>query len=341
MIIQFWNKEALMNLQQLRSACEVARRDLNLSRTARYLNSSQPAVTRQLQLLEQELGVPLFLRSGKRLAGLTPAGRALLPVASRVLESVEDMRRIARAIASGAEGELTLATVHTHARYVLPAAIERFVRERPSVRLRLRQGSRVQVASWVAAGEADFSLATLPREPFEEIEFYPCYDVHRIVLARPDHPLARVRRHTIEDIARHPLITYDRDFEAHGEIMDVFEDRGLRPNIVLSAIDADIMKAYVRSGLGVGIVAHLAHDPAQDGDLVAIDARHLFPSATAHVGLRRGSAPGAHVLHLIGLFAPKVRDALEGQTSRERAPLEPLARIAGRKAVRRLRRQTL
>ena len=300
-----------MNLQQLRTACEVARRELNLSRAARHLNASQPAVTRQLQLLEQELGVPLFLRSGKRLAGLSQAGRAVLPVASRIMESVEDIRRIARAIAGGAEGELTLATVHTHARYVLPAAIERFVRERPSVRLRLRQGSRAQVARWVAAGEADFSLATLPREHVEEVEFHRCYEVHRIVLVRPDHPLARARRRTIEDIARHPLITYDRDFEAHEEIMQAFEAKRLRPNVVLGAIDADIMKTYVRSGLGVGIVAHLAHEPERDGDLVALDARHLFPSATAHVGIRRGSPPGPHALHLIGLFAPKVRRALE------------------------------
>jgi LysR family cys regulon transcriptional activator len=316
-----------MNLQQLRSACEVARRDLNLTRAAEHLNASQPAVTRQLQLLEQELGLPLFLRSGKRLAGLTPAGRALLPVALRVLDNVEDMRRIARAMASGSEGEITVATVHTHARYVLPSAIDRFVRERPRVRLRLRQGSRAQVAGWVAAGEADFSLATLPHEAFSEVEFHPCYEVHRIVLVRPDHPLLGVRHPTLRAVAAHPVITYDQDFAAREEITQAFEAQGLHPNVVLSATDADIMKTYVRSGLGVGIVAHLAHSPAQDRDLVAIDARHLFPSVTAQVGLRRGTVPSPHALHLISLFAPEVRRKISaarpGSHSRTRAKSTP------------------
>jgi LysR family transcriptional regulator, cys regulon transcriptional activator len=308
-----------MNLQQLRSAREVAAENLNLSRAARRLNASQPAVTRHLQQLERSLGVALFVRRGRRLTGLTSAGRALLPIVARVLDGVEEMRRIARDLAAGAEGEVTVATIHTHARYVLPPAIERFLRDFPKVRLRVRQGSRAQVAAWVDQGEADFSLASAPKEPFPGLAFHPSYAVHRVVLARPDHALARLvghrRRLTLEDVARHPVITYDHESEAWGDILDAFERRGLQANVVLSAVDADIMKTYVRSGLGVGIVAHIAYEAARDGDLRALDAGHLFPTTTVHLGVRRGDPLGRHALHLVGLFAPELRYVLEATPS--------------------------
>jgi LysR family cys regulon transcriptional activator len=224
----------------------VAAEGLNLSRAARRLNASQPAVTRHLQQLERSLGVALFVRRGRRMTGLTSAGRALLPIVARVLDGVEEMRRIARDLAAGAEGEVTVATIHTHARYVLPPAIERFLRDFPKVRLRVRQGSRAQVAAWVDQGEADFSLASAPKEPFPGPAFHPCYAVHRVVLARPDHALARLvghrRRLTLEDVARHPVITYDHESEAWGDILDAFERRGLQANVVLSAVDADIIR---------------------------------------------------------------------------------------------------
>lgn len=309
-----------MNLQQLRSAREVAAQDLNLSRAARRLNASQPAVTRHLQQLERALGVTLFVRRGRRLTGLTSAGRTLLPIAARVLDGVEEMRRVARDLAYGAEGEVTVATIHTHARYVLPPAIERFLRDFPKVRLRVRQGSRAQVAAWVDQGEADFSLASAPRETFAGLAFHPCYTVHRVVLARPDHPLARTagrrRRLTLDEVARHPIITYDQASEAWGDILDAFERCGLRANVVLSAADADIMKTYVRSGLGLGIVAHIAYDPDRDGDLRALDARHLFASTLVQLGVRRGEPLSSHALHLIGLFAPRLRSILAGSVDR-------------------------
>jgi DNA-binding transcriptional LysR family regulator len=316
-----------MNLQQLRSAREVATQDLNLSRAARRLNTSQPAVTRQLQQLEDTLGVMLFMRRGRRLTGLTAAGRALLPIAARVLDGIEDMRRIARDLASGAEGEVTVATIHTHARYILPPAIERFLRDFPSVRLRVRQGSRAQVAAWVDEGEADFSVASAPKEAFAGLAFHPCYTVHRVVLARPDHLLARSgqRRLTLEEVARHPIITYDQASEAWGEILDAFERRGLRTNVVLSAADADIMKTYVRSGLGLGIIANIAYDLTRDGDLRALEAQHLFPSTVVQLGVRRGELLSPHALHLVGLFAPELRALLDGPSrggavSRLRSP---------------------
>ena len=155
-------------------------------------------------------------------------------------------------------------------------------------------------------------MASAPQEPFAGLAFHPCYVVHRLVLARPDHPLAlRRRRLTVDDLARHPVITYDHESEAWPGILRAFERRGLHANVVLSAVDADLMKTYVRSGLGIGIVAHIAYDRARDGDLCAIGAQHLFPSTTVHVGVRRGDALGRHALRLLGLFAPEVRRALD------------------------------
>lgn len=299
-----------MKLQHLHSVREVAARRLNLSRAAEVLNTSQSVVTRHLQQLEAELGTPLFRRHGKRLIGVTPVGQALLPIVDRVLDGLDDMRRVARDMAAGGQGHVTIATHDTHARYVLPPLVERFLREFPAVRLRIRQGNRAQVADWVRAGEADFSLAARPREPQPDLLFLPCYEVHRVVLARPDHPLARKRgKITLDEVAAHPLITYDSTAEAWAGIVAPFERRGLPLTVVLSATDADLLKTYVRSGLGVGIVADVACG-GDTADLRAIDARHLFPSTTVHVGLRRADPPGASARHLIGLLAPEMATRL-------------------------------
>lgn len=297
-----------MNLQQLRSAAEVAAQGLSVTRAASRLNASQPGVTRHLQQLEEELGVPLFVRQGKRIAGLTPAGQALLPITERILAGLDDLRRVAREFSGGAEGELTVATVHTHARYLLPEAIRRFGQDFPRVRLRLRQGNRLQVAAWVIHGEADFLISTAPAVAGPDLTYHPCYALHRVVMVPPGHPLESVHPLTLEDIARHPIITYDREFAARGAIDHAFAARGLPVNVVLSAIDADIMKTYVRAGLGIAILAHVAHDPAEDPDLRALDARHLFPSSVVHVGVRRGGALGRHAAHLISLFAPQLSE---------------------------------
>jgi LysR family cys regulon transcriptional activator len=307
-----------MKLQQLRSANEVVAQGLNLTRAAERLNASQPGITRHLQALERELGLVLFLRHGRRIGGLTAAGRALLPIVGRVLRGLDDLQDTAAEMAAGATGAVTLATIHTHARYYLPRAIERFVRDHPTVRLRLRQGTRAEVAGWVSRGEADFSVASAPAEPFPDLVFHPCYTVQRVVLTRPGHPLTRIRRIGFEQIARWPLITYDHAAGAWAEIERGFRDRGLQPNVVLSALDADLMKTYVRSGLGIGIVADVAYDPAQDRDLHAIDGRHLFPATAVHVGLRRGEVLSPAALDLVGLIAPLLRRTLEGrrQTAR-------------------------
>lgn len=314
-----------MKLHQLRSAQEVVAQGLNLTRAAERLNASQPGLTRHLQLLERELGVELFVRNGRRISGLTAAGRALLPIIARVLRGIDDLGRVARDHALGTAGEVTLATIHTHARYFLPRHIERFVRDHPAVRLRLLQGTRAEVAAWVSSGEADFSVASAPREAFPDLAFYPCYTVHRVLLTRHDHPLAGHRGVRLEDIARYPLVTYDHAAPAWAEIEYSFERAGLRANVVLGAIDADLMKTYVRSGLGIGIVAHVAHDPETDNDLCAIDCSHLFTKTAVHVGVRRRGELTRHVLDLIGLFAPELPRMLGRAARRSRAASGPAA----------------
>jgi LysR family cys regulon transcriptional activator len=301
-----------LKLHQLRTLQEVVSHGLSLSRAARRLNTSQPGLTRHLQELEKQLGVTLFVRGAKRLIDLTPEGRALLPIAARILEGVDEMHSVARNMAAGSQGSVTIATIDTHARYVLPPMIERLLRDFPTVQLRLLQGSRIQVANWIRDGEADISVAALPNQPYPDLLFLPCYEVHRLVLTPPGHPLARLRRPiTLEEITSHPVITYDPAFEAWAGILGVFQASGLSVNVVLSAIDVDIMKTYIRSGLGVGIVAHLAYSRTNDRDLRAIDARHLFPSTLTHVGVHRRRPLSIHTRHLIGFFGPKVSLSLD------------------------------
>jgi LysR family cys regulon transcriptional activator len=291
---------------------EVVLQGLSLSRAARRLNASQPGLTRHVQELERHLGVTLFVRSAKRLTDLTPEGRALLPIASKIMDGVDEMHRVARQMAAGGHGSITVATIDTHARYVLPSMIKRLLRDFPTVRLRLLQGSRIQVANWIRDGEADISVAGLPNQECPDLLFVPCYEVHRLVLAPHDHPLVRLRRPiTLEQIAAHPIITYDPAFEAWAGILGVFQASGVSVNVVLSAIDVDIMKTYVRSGLGVGIVAHLAYSRTNDRDLRAIDARHLFPSTLTHIGVHRRRPLSVHTRHLVSFFGPEVSRSLD------------------------------
>jgi LysR family cys regulon transcriptional activator len=308
-----------VKLHQLRSAQTILAQGLNMTRAAERLNTSQPGITRHLQLLERDLGVGLFVRSGRRIVGLTAAGRALMPIVHRILRGADDLQRVARDHAIGMAGEVTVATIHTHARYYLPRSIEHFVRDHPAVRLCLLQGTRAQVAAWVSGGEADFSVASAPAEAFPDLAFHPCYNVHRLLLTRHDHPLAGYRSVQLKDIARYPLITYDHAAGAWPEIGRAFDRAGLAANVVLGAMDADLMKTYVRSGLGIGIVAHVAYDAEVDIDICALDCRHLFPQTQVHVGVRRGDALTRHALDLISLFAPSLARTLSRGAQRPRA----------------------
>lgn len=293
-----------MKLRQLVYVHEVARRDLNITAAAEQLHTSQPGISKQIRLLEEELGVQIFARNGKHLARITPAGERILEIARRILHETENIRRAASEFRQADTGDLSIGTTHTQARYALPGTIQRFKRRYPGVSLHLNQGAPPQIAGWAAAGEVDFAIATEALEHFEELIMLPCYHWNRCVLVPPSHPLAAVERLTIADVAAHPVVTYTFGFTGRSQLDRAFVAKGLTPNVVLTAVDADVIKTYVRLGLGVGIVANMAYDPKQDDDLVRLDASHLFEYSTTHIGFRRGTYLRAYMVEFIHMFAP-------------------------------------
>jgi len=273
-----------MKLQQLLYFCEVTRQDLSISDAAAALHTSQPGVSKQLRLLEEELGVALFTRNRNRVIELTPAGRALLTVAQRMLDDAETLKRLAQDLRSEKSGNLAVATTHTQARYALPAVVKRFSARYPDVRLNVRQGTPSQIWQAVCDGEADIAIASEPREPRPELVMLRCFDLPRIVLTPPGHPLLKLKTLTLEALARYPIITYDEEFIGHSKLQRAFEARNLAPNLVLNAIDTDVIKAYVEHGLGVAIVAKMAYDAKRDRELRALDASRLFESNIVYLG---------------------------------------------------------
>jgi LysR family cys regulon transcriptional activator len=301
-----------MTLQQLRYLREVARQGLSVSAAAGALFTSQPGVSKQIRLLEEELGVALFERRGKRFTGLTPPGRQALALAQRVLDEAENLRRIGEEFGGESRGSLTIATTHTQARYALPGVIGAFRERYPDVRLGLRQGNPTQIAEAVIAGEADIAIATEAIALYDQLVMLPCYQWNHCVVAPARHPLLKVEPLSLEAIARYPLITYDFAFTGRTRIQKAFEQRGLAPGVVLTALDADVIKTYVRLGLGVGIIAAMAFDPALDRGLKARDAAHLFDASVTRIGLKRGAYLRGFVYDFIRLFAPHLtRPAVE------------------------------
>ncbi|MGZ8201685.1 MAG: CysB family HTH-type transcriptional regulator [Burkholderiales bacterium] len=301
-----------MTLQQLRYFAEVVRQDLNISKAAEALHVSQPGLSRQLQLLERELDVELFVRNRKRLVRLSAAGTEIHRIAERTLESARNIKAAAREHAGEHEGALTIATTHTQARYALPAVIRRFAERYPQVKLSLRQGTPADVSELVATGSADLSIATQPLQPHPELVLLPCYKLERIVLTPAGHPLLKLKRLTLEKLAEYPLITYDYAFIGRSKTVGAFEARGIEPNIVLNAIDADVIKTYVESGLGIAIIPDMAYDRKRDKNLRAIDASHLFEPNTIHIGIRRNHYLRGYTYAFIEMFASHLkRSAVE------------------------------
>jgi LysR family cys regulon transcriptional activator len=299
-----------MTLKQLRYLREVLRRDFNISRAAAALHITQPGLSRQLQLLETSLGTRLFTRSGTRLTGLSESGRSVIAIVERMLDDAENIRAAVLERTHEAQGALTIATTHTQARYALPEVIRRFSARFPGVKLSLRQGTPAEVSNLVSTGNADISIATEPVEPPAELVMLPCYELHRIVLTPRGHPLLKERRLTLQKLARHPLITYDFAFIGHSRIVRAFEAARLAPNIVLNAIDADVIKTYVEFGLGIAILPAMAFDRRRDRALRAIDARHLFEPNTIHVGVRRNQYLRGYTYAFIEMFAPQLTRAV-------------------------------
>ncbi|MDT3672316.1 MAG: HTH-type transcriptional regulator CysB [Aromatoleum sp.] len=293
-----------MNLQQLRYIHEVARRGLNVSEAAEALFTSQPGVSKQIRLFESELGVDVFVRHGKRLVAITDPGRQVLAIAERVLRDVDNLRQVGDEFTNEVAGSLSIATTHTQARYVLPRIVRDFMQRFPQVKLSLHQGSPQQVCAMVMSGEADLALATEAIAEYEDLVMLPCYQWNRCVVATPRHPILKEHPLTLEAIARFPIITYDDAFTGRSLINKAFLGRGLRPNVVLTALDSDVIKTYVSMDLGIGILARMAFDPASDRALGMSDAAHLFESSTTRIGLRRNAYLRGYVYAFIELFAP-------------------------------------
>ena len=302
-----------MKLQQLRYLLEVERQGLNLSLAADKLHTSQPGISKQIKLLEDELGVEIFVRNGKRVTAVTPPGQAIIAIAQRILHEADNLKQAAQDFADEDSGKLTIATTHTQARYALPAVVQRFTHRYPKVKLNLIQGNPTQICQYTLAGQADFCIATEAIGTFEELVMLPCYAWNRCVIAPPDHPLLKQKSLTLEAIAQYPIITYDFAFTGRSQINQAFATRGLRPNVVLTAIDSDVIKTYVALDLGIGILAQMAFDPARDTNLRALDASHLFESSTTRLGIPRNAYLRGYVYDLIEMFAPhlsrKVVDA--------------------------------
>jgi len=280
-----------MKLQQLRYIWEVSRNDLNISAAALALYTSQPGVSKQIRLLEDELELEIFTRNGKHLTKVTPAGKQVLELAGEILNKVDGIKKISHDHKSPTQGTLSIATTHTQARYFLPDVVKGFIRKYPDVTLNMVQGSTSQITQAVAESDVDFTLVTEKLEPRNDLVFLPCYRYSRVVLVPRGHPLSRLAEVSLEDLAGYPLLTHVFNIDAAGgtTLGKAFEKRGLKPKIVFSAVNADVIKAYVRAGLGVAVVSNLAYSDDKDSDLVSIFVPHLFDSYLASLVVRKSS----------------------------------------------------
>ncbi|MEI8302065.1 MAG: CysB family HTH-type transcriptional regulator [Burkholderiales bacterium] len=314
-----------MNFQQLRSVRETVRRGFNLTQVAQVLHTSQPGVSRQIRELEDELGVVLFHRAGKRLTGLTGPGQAVLPIIESLLQQAGNLRRASEDFAAQGRGTLTIAATHSQARYALPPAVRDFSAAHPEVALHIHQGSPRQIAQWLIDGDADIGIATEALAEFPELAALPCYRWTHSVIVPRDHALALAQARgealTLARLAEFPIVTYETGFTGRRHIDDAFGRAGLPLNIVLSAMDADVIKTYVELGMGVGIIAAIAHDESRDAALAAIDARHLFAVNLTRLAVRRGSYLRDYVYAFIAQFAPTLgRAVVEAAMAEPGAP---------------------
>ncbi|MFA6180249.1 MAG: CysB family HTH-type transcriptional regulator [Candidatus Methylopumilus sp.] len=294
-----------MKLHQLRYVHEVARQGLNISTAAEALHTSQPGVSKQIQLLEEELNLQIFQRNGKRLVSVTEPGKIILGLAERVMHEMENIKRVGDEFTHEESGSLTIATTHTQARYRLPPAVKAFMEMYSKVKLTIHQGNPTQVAEQVASGEADIGIATEAISNYEKLLCIPSYQWNRCVVTPHDHPLLRDPPLTLKKITQYPLITYDFAYTGGSLVSKVFAEAGLQPNVVLTAIDADVIKTYVTLGLGIGLLATMAYDPERDSNLAMIDASHLFPQSTTYLGIRRDAYLRGYVYGFIKLLAPE------------------------------------
>ncbi len=293
-----------MKLHQLRYLAAVAQSGLNITAAAQKLHTSQPGVSKQIKLLEDELGFQIFTREGRNLTRITPAGQQVIERAVRILQETQAIRDLATELRDEGRGSLSIGTTHTQARYVLPDMIRDFRARYPQVRVNLHQGTTEQIAEMVAQDRIDCAIATGSEHLFEDMTLLPCYRWHRVLVVPREHPLAEVSRPTLKQLGAYPIVTYTFSFTGPSSLQQAFAKAGLTPDVAITARDADVIKAYVRLGLGVGIVAAMAVDPHEDADLVAIDAAHLFAPHVTWIGFRRGVLLRKYMYDFIQLLAP-------------------------------------
>jgi len=292
-----------MKLQQLRYLVEIESQALNISRAATVLCTSQSGISKQISLLEAELGVDLFERNSRKLTALTPAGKQVLVLAKEVLNKVDDIKQTADEFTDKQES-ISIAATHTQARYVLPLIVEQFLSKYPNINLNLQQGTPEQVAALLENNEADIAIATEVLASRDALVALPCYKWSRSVIVKKDHLLAKKLTLTLEDIVQYPVITYVQGFTGRYKQDEIFKQHQLQPNIVLTAVDADVIKTYVRLGLGVGIIADMAYRPEQDKDLHVINVKHLFGISTSQIAIKKNRYIKPYVYPFIEMFAP-------------------------------------
>ena len=293
-----------MNLHQLRFVREAVRQNYNLTDAAKSLFTSQPGVSKAIIELEEELGVDIFTRHGKRIRGLTEPGRLVLQSVELIMQEIESLKRIGKEFAAQDSGSFTIATTHTQARYMLPKVVQAFMQKYPKVRLSLLQGNPKQIADMVKSDQADLAIATEAITTIDGLITLPAYQWEHVVVAPPEHPLFKSRAISLEEIASYPIITYDAAFAGRSKIDHAFGLRSLKPDVLLEAIDADVIKTYVELGMGIGIIAGMAFDAERDRGLRAIPVGHLFGMNTSRVAIKQGAYLRSYVYTFIELLTP-------------------------------------
>lgn len=303
-----------MNFQQLRIIRETLRQQFNLTEVAHALFTSQSGVSKHIKDLEDELGVEIFIRKGKRLLGLTEPGKELAKVVERMLIEAQNIKRLADQFSQSEHGQLTIATTHTQARYALPPVVSAFKKAFPKVHLALHQGSPQETAQMLLEGRADLGIATESLRHFPELVTFPFYSWHHAVIAPENHPLTQQDPLTLEAVAEYPIVTYHTGFTGRKAIDEAFAEQSLAPDVVMSALDADVIKTYVELGLGVGIIASMAYHPGKDSGLRLLDSSHLFRQNTTRIAIRQGHYLRDYAYHFLQLCAAQLsKDAVQAR----------------------------
>ena len=297
-----------MKLQQLRCIYEVVQNQFNISRAAESIHTSQPGVSKQIQLLEEEIGVQLFQRNGKRLSGLSEPGIRVYESIVEIMREVKNIKNVSDEYERKDSGSFTIATTHTQARYKLPVVVESFVKKYPKINLNIHQGDPAQVTAQILNGEADVGIATESISLSDKIFCIPCYSWNRCLVMPKDHPLLMVEDITLNHLATYPMITYDYAFTGSTIVSKVFKEANIKPNIMLTAIDADVIKTYVGLNLGVGLIAEMAFDENKDKNLVSRDVSHLFPTSTTYIGIRQDTFIRGFTFDFIKMFTPHMEE---------------------------------